>query len=147
MSPLMLGVFTNKAVMSSQACSIISTREIYFESKPLRAMLLSPYRLKFNLIPLPKSFIELQAQYLIKKCEKCGTTPDQPVVCCMCGAVVCLSSCCNVMNYNECLQHAYTCGYGTGLFLRINLGTVFLILGACRYYYFDLPTPYLSDLA
>lgn len=43
---------------------------------------------------LPDSFDTLFKAYFGQKCVECGTVPSQPMICLVCGKLVCLNSCC-----------------------------------------------------
>ena len=57
MNPLVLGVFSNKAVVSAQACAILPSKEDYIQNKQLRTLLLS-HPLKFKIISFPQDFLQ-----------------------------------------------------------------------------------------
>jgi len=89
-----------------------------------------------RLLQLPERYDSLIQHYRKRKCTKCGSTPDDPAVCLVCGKFTCLQgNCCvdvtgDTQNY-ECIQHALDCGRGTGIFLIV-LSSVIIIIRAER---------------
>ena len=57
MNPLVLGVFSNKAVVSAQACSILASKEDYLQKKQLSTLLLS-HPLRFKIVSFPEDFLQ-----------------------------------------------------------------------------------------
>lgn len=45
---------------------------------------------------LPESFDSLFKSYFNKKCIKCQTVPNQPIICLICGQLLCYDTCCEV---------------------------------------------------
>jgi hypothetical protein len=43
---------------------------------------------------LPDSFDTLFKSYFGKTCMRCETVPNQPIICLVCGQLLCLESCC-----------------------------------------------------
>ncbi|XP_078377169.1 E3 ubiquitin-protein ligase ubr3-like isoform X1 [Oculina patagonica] len=90
-----------------------------------------------RLIQLPERYDSLIQHYRKRKCTKCGSTPDDPAVCLVCGKFTCLQgNCCkdefDTRGKYECIQHAVNCGRGTGIFLVV-LSSVILIIRADRF--------------
>lgn len=89
-----------------------------------------------RLLQLPERYDSLIQHYRKRKCTKCGSTPDDPAVCLVCGKFTCLQgSCCvdgtGTTDKYECIQHALNCGRGTGIFLIV-LSSVIIIIRADR---------------
>ncbi|XP_058960015.2 E3 ubiquitin-protein ligase ubr3 [Pocillopora verrucosa] len=89
-----------------------------------------------RLLQLPERYDSLIQHYRKRKCTKCGSAPDDPAVCLVCGKFNCLQgSCCvdgtGTTDKYECIQHALNCGRGTGIFLIV-LSSVIIIIRADR---------------
>ncbi|XP_029192377.2 E3 ubiquitin-protein ligase ubr3-like [Acropora millepora] len=89
-----------------------------------------------KLLQLPERYDSIIQHYRKRKCTKCGSAPEDPAVCLVCGKFTCLQGkCCSdalggTPNY-ECIQHALDCGRGTGIFLIV-LSSVIIIIRAER---------------
>ncbi|XP_046846410.1 E3 ubiquitin-protein ligase UBR3-like [Xenia sp. Carnegie-2017] len=83
-----------------------------------------------KLIKLPESYCSLFRLNRRRSCDKCGSIPEEPTICLVCGAFLCLrGECCQRDNTRECVQHAIECGYGTAVFLMLMSSSVFVIRG------------------
>ncbi|PFH31695.1 hypothetical protein BESB_026690 [Besnoitia besnoiti] len=104
-----------------------------------------------QLLPLhlPKDFLDLLRQTLLRKCPHCGDSPEHKALCLVCGAVVCVgSSCCKEEGstreaaWGECMLHAHTCGGGSGIFLLVEQSMLFAVDGSS---WFPLENVYVDD--
>jgi hypothetical protein len=70
-------------------------------------------------IKLPEKLTDLIRETMKRSCEKCKSKPQDPAICLLCGAVLCLDSdCCKgPEGEGECTQHAEKCGAGQGVFI------------------------------
>jgi hypothetical protein len=68
---------------------------------------------------LPENLVDLIRIVIDKPCNRCGTCPQDPAVCMLCGELVCLDSeCCkSEQGEGECTRHAKECGAGQGVFI------------------------------
>lgn len=67
----------------------------------------------YELIGLPQQLDTLTAVGLHSKCERCGTVPDDPGLCLLCGDIVCCQSFCCMdseeeAQHGECNTHMWT---------------------------------------
>ena len=85
-----------------------------------------------QLIPLPVSYEKLFFQYHSKTCSLCKRIPKKSAVCLVCGALVCFLN-------GECFAHARSCGYGTCVFLVLDLSKMLFIRGSRHTFW---PSPY-----
>eukprot|EP01134_Creolimax_fragrantissima_P005787 CFRG5787T1 len=61
-------------------------------------------------------------------CACCGTHPQNPALCLVCGVYVCAqSACCKIGNIGECTRHARSCGAGVALFMLVKRCMVLLL--------------------
>lgn len=91
-------------------------------------------------VQLPEKLIDLIRQTVGRKCDTCNTNPNEPAVCLICNAVVCLDSdCCrSESGEGECTMHAKKCGAGQGLFI-LPLASVVVAVGNPRNCILDGP--------
>ena len=76
---------------------------------------------------LPDSFDSLFKTYFGQKCTECENVPSQPIICLICGQLLCLDNCCaQYMEINESSTriseveiHANMCCSGSACFLSI----------------------------
>jgi E3 ubiquitin-protein ligase UBR1 len=81
-----------------------------------------------TLIALPKQLDVLFEESRIKTCERCGTIPQTPALCLICGVFVCSQSfCCTDGETGECNAHARVCGGDIGIFFIIKRSLVLLL--------------------
>ncbi|KAG0145609.1 hypothetical protein CROQUDRAFT_658403 [Cronartium quercuum f. sp. fusiforme G11] len=80
----------------------------------------------YELVGLPLKFEKLLGEAARKKCGRCGTIPNDPGICLLCGTTVCVQAfCCTNRNLSEepengeCNVHMWNCGGAVGLFLLI----------------------------
>jgi E3 ubiquitin-protein ligase UBR3 len=75
-------------------------------------------------------------------CNRCRTQPETPVVCLLCGQLVCYDAACCAepgasISNDEVFTHGARCsrgmGFSTGVFLMINSGLVVVLLGDSRH--------------
>ncbi|KAI6184164.1 E3 ubiquitin-protein ligase [Aphelenchoides bicaudatus] len=85
-----------------------------------------------RLCQLPNSFDVLFRAYFDQKCPKCKGISAQPMVCLVCGRLLCIESCCDrkipEISYpiNELEQHSNTCCSGSACFLNVTSTMVVL---------------------
>ena len=70
-------------------------------------------------INLPEKLTDLIRMTINRTCEKCKTKPQDPAICLLCGALLCLDSdCCKgPKGEGECTRHAESCGAGQSVFI------------------------------
>ena len=89
------------------------------------ATLTSDHSWRGGLIPLPRDYTDLMNLAANFRCGNSVTGESKtPVLCLVCGALVCsYSHCCettiSVYKCGGCTSHAAQCAAGTGVFLRI----------------------------
>ncbi|CAL8120131.1 unnamed protein product [Orchesella dallaii] len=87
------------------------------------------------LINLPTDYTDLINSVSLFKCVKCDPHDSRmPTMCLICGVILCSQSyCCQQELKKEsmgaCTYHAYFCGGGIGIFLRIRECRLFLLSG------------------
>ncbi|EER08660.1 hypothetical protein Pmar_PMAR017718 [Perkinsus marinus ATCC 50983] len=92
-------------------------------------------------IDLPIDMLELVRETLSRECGNCHSKPLDPVVCLLCGDVLCLDGeCCRTpgQTEGECTRHARACGGGQGLFI-MPYASVILAVAAPRNCIWDGP--------
>nr|XP_054767542.1 E3 ubiquitin-protein ligase UBR3-like [Lytechinus pictus] len=87
-----------------------------------------------RLLQLPQDYNALFKRYNQQVCSMCKKKPDRPLVCLICGKLVCWgATCCKGQvkekDVGEGIKHAYYCGKGTAIYLDINSSTMLLIRG------------------
>ncbi|XP_063964911.1 E3 ubiquitin-protein ligase ubr3-like isoform X1 [Lytechinus pictus] len=87
-----------------------------------------------RLLQLPQDYNALFKRYNQQVCTMCKKKPDRPLVCLICGKLVCWgATCCKGQvkekDVGEGIKHAYYCGKGTAIYLDINSSTMLLIRG------------------
>ncbi|CAL8067972.1 unnamed protein product [Orchesella dallaii] len=110
---------------------------------------LSLPRKLYPLVDLPEDFTELINSVSNFKCLK--ATPHEsrmPTMCLVCGEILCSESyCCQKELKKErvgaCNYHAYFCGGGVGIFLRIRECRMFMLYGRKRGC--DVVPPYVDE--
>ncbi|EFP75552.2 uncharacterized protein PGTG_00883 [Puccinia graminis f. sp. tritici CRL 75-36-700-3] len=88
----------------------------------------------YELLGLPIKFDKLLSRAAIKKCPNCNAVPNDPGICLLCGATVCVQAfCCTNRNldeepeHGECNVHMWNCGGSVGVYLLIKkCSTLFL---------------------
>jgi len=109
--------FTQHLHLSSSASN--------FSSSQIRKLVAAT---PFKLIDLPADFAELFQSYSETKCQKCGTVPQEPSLCLVCGRLLCTKSkCCKEGEFGECYLHAQRCSAGVGVFLMVKQSYVLLL--------------------
>ncbi|CAJ1399133.1 unnamed protein product [Effrenium voratum] len=71
-------------------------------------------------IQLPKMYLEILKDVRKRPCSACGRVPEEPALCLLCGALVCLGSkACRGADplEGQCTEHARRCSSGQSLFL------------------------------
>jgi len=87
------------------------------------------------LLSLPRSYDELFSLFFGSVCRACNETPNNPMICLVCGELSCLDRCCTTVVSgllgliepdNEVERHAQKCsgGAGTGCFLSLQTSVV-----------------------
>ncbi|XP_076821304.1 E3 ubiquitin-protein ligase UBR3-like [Clavelina lepadiformis] len=118
-------------------------------SKSARSLLTSHRTwLAPHLLDLPRHYSTLFQLFRESKCDKCGSMPDDPAVCLVCGAFICYKKTCKPEPHEDdvlfsstgnsrvetqlkaACRHAQRCGAGTSIFLLINSAVVVLIRGS-----------------
>jgi hypothetical protein len=82
----------------------------------------------FNLVKLPRRLDELFEISLRCVCHRCGTIPNDPSLCLLCGTFVCSQSyCCSEGEYGECNLHQSVCGGEIGIYLDVKRCVILLL--------------------
>jgi len=102
-----------------------------------------------QLIPLPQDYSNLINSISSFTCPRSqGEESKTPSMCLVCGTVVCSQSyCCQAeldgSSVGACTAHAYTCGAGAGLFLRVRECKIVMFSGRTKGCY--EASPYLDQ--
>ena len=84
-----------------------------------------------SIIPmLPSVFQKLYTSFLRSKCVRCQSVPKIPVLCLLCGAVLCCNAeCCQHGVVGEVTHHyrSTCCPGGIGIFLQLSMSMVVLV--------------------
>jgi E3 ubiquitin-protein ligase UBR1 len=81
-----------------------------------------------TLVKMPKRLDILFEESRLKVCERCGTLPQTPALCLLCGVFVCSQSfCCTDGELGECNAHSRVCGGDIGMFLLVKRGLILLL--------------------
>ncbi|ESO01957.1 hypothetical protein HELRODRAFT_188532 [Helobdella robusta] len=126
---------------SSSASTSYTVTQLSIPSTSHRPFTKIVYPRKVNrLIELPTNYSDLINQFSVFSCPKSNSNEDSrnPSMCLVCGLVVCSQSyCCQVKldssredPVGAAVAHAYRCGAGTGIFLRIRDCQVMLMNGS-----------------
>ncbi|KAG2173607.1 hypothetical protein INT43_005025 [Umbelopsis isabellina] len=81
-----------------------------------------------QLVKLPRRLDELFEISLRCVCHRCGTVPNDPALCLLCGTFVCSQSyCCSEGEYGECNLHQSVCGGEIGIYLDVKRCVILLL--------------------
>ncbi|XP_031102805.1 E3 ubiquitin-protein ligase PRT6 [Ipomoea triloba] len=96
-----------------------------FQDCNKQCVLYSTPAVPFRLMVLPHLYQDLLQRYIKQHCPDCGSVPEEPALCLLCGRLCSPSwrTCCR---QNSCQVHALACGAGTGVFLLIRKTTILL---------------------
>ncbi|KAL2509527.1 E3 ubiquitin-protein ligase [Forsythia ovata] len=94
----------------------------------------------FRLMLLPRLYQDLLQRYIKKHCPNCGTVPEEPALCLLCGKM-CSSNWKTCCRESSCQTHGMSCGAGIGVFLLIRRTTILLQRSARQTLW---PSPYLD---
>uniref|UniRef100_A0ACD5TSD6 Uncharacterized protein n=1 Tax=Avena sativa TaxID=4498 RepID=A0ACD5TSD6_AVESA len=96
-----------------------------YRSRKYRGTLFSTPAVPFRLMQLPAVYQVLLERYVKMQCPDCGSVPDEPALCLLCGKLCSPSwkPCCRT---GKCLNHASQCGAGVGIFLLVRKTTILL---------------------
>ncbi|KAJ1282601.1 hypothetical protein BS78_03G065000 [Paspalum vaginatum] len=111
-----------------------------YSSRKNRGTLFSTPAIPFRLMQLPYVYQVLLERYVKMPCCDCGSVPDEPALCLLCGKLCSPSwkPCCRA---GKCLNHALQCGAGVGIFLLVRKTTILLQRSARLAFW---PSPYLD---
>ncbi|KAL6626741.1 hypothetical protein ACP70R_030467 [Stipagrostis hirtigluma subsp. patula] len=111
-----------------------------YSSRKYRGTLFSTPAVPFRLMQLPPVYQVLLERYVKMQCPDCGSVPDEPALCLLCGKLCSPSwkPCCRT---GKCLNHASQCGAGVGIFLLVRKTTILLQRSARLAFW---PSPYLD---
>ncbi|KAL6847903.1 hypothetical protein ACP4OV_022031 [Aristida adscensionis] len=111
-----------------------------YSSRKYRGALFSTPAVPFRLMQLPPVYQVLLERYVKMQCPDCGSVPDEPALCLLCGKLCSPSwkPCCRT---GKCLNHASQCGAGVGIFLLVRKTTILLQRSARLAFW---PSPYLD---
>ncbi|XP_052273758.1 E3 ubiquitin-protein ligase UBR2-like isoform X2 [Dreissena polymorpha] len=108
------------------------------------------YPLRINkLIELPYDYSELINKVSTFTCPKSdGDDSRAPTMCLVCGQMLCSQSyCCQTefegVTVGAATEHAYKCGAGAGIFLRVRECQILLLAGRTKGCF--VPPPYIDD--
>ncbi|PNT69934.1 hypothetical protein BRADI_2g03180v3 [Brachypodium distachyon] len=96
-----------------------------YRSRKYRGVLFSTPAVPFRLMQLPPVYQVLLERYVKMQCPDCGSVPDEPALCLLCGKLCSPSwkPCCRT---GKCLNHSSQCGAGVGIFLLVRKTTILL---------------------
>ncbi|PIK49589.1 putative E3 ubiquitin-protein ligase UBR3 [Apostichopus japonicus] len=93
-----------------------------------------------RLIRLPKEYSQVFEFYRRQVCRKCSTKPRKPMICLVCGKLVCWASDCCVLfkhskKFGEGIAHARDCGSLAAIYLDVDSSLTVLVQGQrlCRW--------------
>ncbi|TVU21867.1 hypothetical protein EJB05_31538 [Eragrostis curvula] len=111
-----------------------------YSSRNYRGALFATPAVPFRLMQLPPVYQVLLERYIKMPCPDCGSVPDEPALCLLCGKLCSPSwkPCCR---NGKCLSHAWQCGAGVGIFLLVRKTTILLQRSARLAFW---PSPYLD---
>ncbi|VDN58492.1 unnamed protein product [Dracunculus medinensis] len=100
-----------------------------------RLMICEPFKWqRLILLELPPSYDTVFSYFFGRACILCSSAPKNPMVCMLCGRLVCLDHCCTSMTpgrisyeHTEVLRHAYECGSGNCCFLSISTSLIIIV--------------------
>ena len=85
----------------------------------------------FSLVPLPKTYTKLFCRRA--PCVRCGSEPEQPALCLLCGQVMCsFKGCRDDSGRDAVTLHSAVCGAGHGAFLLLRACTVMCVMPGNR---------------
>ncbi|CAB3411128.1 unnamed protein product [Caenorhabditis bovis] len=91
-----------------------------------------------RILKLPSNYDDLFNRYFHRACSTCSKIPNNPLVCLLCGKLVCIDECCNLQSMTtdhpssyviEAETHAEDCSSYTGLFLSLNSSVCIVSVG------------------
>ncbi|KXS20443.1 hypothetical protein M427DRAFT_41232 [Gonapodya prolifera JEL478] len=147
LSPLIGGWIAHLNEFSTVLCAIRSqepSSSPYFAYKAREPSFHVPVvnPLPLQLAPLPPRLDELVQEGMRRRCPNCNTSPVNPALCLLCGAIVCASSmCCVSEQQGECNMHMASCGINVGVYVLVKKGICLLLSGGKGTYH---PLPYLD---
>ncbi|XP_071802919.1 E3 ubiquitin-protein ligase ubr3-like isoform X2 [Asterias amurensis] len=99
-----------------------------------RLLLHNPIFYPPRLLQLPTRYDDVFQYYRQRRCDRCKNMPSRPVVCLVCGALICLNAAglgCHLSGIRAPIdtEHSLECGSGTVVYLDINSSTVIIIRG------------------
>nr|ACF79772.1 unknown [Zea mays] len=96
-----------------------------YNPRKYRGTLFSTPAVPFRLMQLPDVYQVLLERYIKMQCPDCGSVPDEPALCLLCGKLCSPSwkPCCRT---GKCQNHALQCGAGIGIFLLVRKTTILL---------------------
>lgn len=111
-----------------------------YSPRKYRGTLFSTPAVPFRLMQLPPVYQVLLERYVKMQCPDCGSVPDEPTLCLLCGKLCSPSwkPCCRT---GKCLNHVLQCGAGVGIFLLVRKTTILLQRSARLTFW---PSPYLD---
>ncbi|KAL5229199.1 hypothetical protein ABZP36_017464 [Zizania latifolia] len=111
-----------------------------YKTHKYRGVHFSTPAVPFKLMQLPPVYQVLLERYVKMQCPDCGSVPDEPALCLLCGKLCSPSwkPCCRT---GKCLNHASQCGAGVGIFLLVRKTTI-LLQRSFRLAFW--PSPYLD---
>uniref|UniRef100_A0A0E0JE11 E3 ubiquitin-protein ligase n=1 Tax=Oryza punctata TaxID=4537 RepID=A0A0E0JE11_ORYPU len=111
-----------------------------YKTRKYRGVHFSTPAVPFRLMELPPVYQVLLERYVKMQCPDCGSVPDEPALCLLCGKLCSPSwkPCCRT---GKCLNHASQCGAGVGIFLLVRKTTI-LLQRSIRLAFW--PSPYLD---
>eukprot|EP00434_Breviolum_minutum_P010015 symbB.v1.2.008833.t1/scaffold556.1/size187764/4 len=85
-----------------------------------------------SFIELPENYLDLLQEVRKRSCSKCQSAPDEPALCLLCGAIVCVGNqACRggdqEAGEGPCTSHARTCTAGQSLFLLPYLAMILAV--------------------
>ncbi|KAI8366836.1 uncharacterized protein BYT42DRAFT_588028 [Radiomyces spectabilis] len=82
----------------------------------------------YSLLSLPYRMDQLFDESLRRACRNCGTLPEYPALCLMCGTFVCSRRfCCSQNDMGECNTHMLLCGGEVGIYMVVKECFVLLL--------------------
>ncbi|PIK35506.1 putative E3 ubiquitin-protein ligase UBR3-lik e [Apostichopus japonicus] len=107
---------------------------------PKSMIMFSPVFNLPRLIRLPKEYSQVFEFYRRQVCRKCSTKPRKPMICLVCGKLVCWASDCCVLfkhskKFGEGIAHARDCGSLAAIYLDVDSSLTVLVQGQrlCRW--------------
>ncbi|XP_065349343.1 E3 ubiquitin-protein ligase Ubr3 [Cloeon dipterum] len=83
-----------------------------------------------RLLQMPITYDPVFQFYHKRECTTCGTVPHELSLCLFCAKTICLKGPCCKKTKFETVEHSFTCGGGTGIFLVVPSSYIIVVRGS-----------------